>query len=396
MLEKINFSNLSMIRSKLPNVGTSIFAVMTEMANKHNALNLSQGFPDFNPPAKLIELVTKYMHSGLNQYAPMAGVMKLREQIAKKTEALYGHAYNPETEITITAGATEAIFTSITAFVQEGDEVIIFEPAYDSYAPVIKANGGSPVYVAAKLPEYKIDWEELNKMVNARTRMIIINTPHNPSGSVLSPEGMEKLSKLVSGTNIMILADEVYEHIIFDGQEHQSIIKYPELIQRSIVISSFGKTYHATGWKIGYCLAPENISKEIRKIHQFNVFAVNTPIQYAIAEFLDDKNHYLQLANFYQNIRDEFLKLIKDTKFKFTPSKGTYFQLLDYSEISNEKDTEFAARLIKDFGIASIPVSAFYHDGFDAKVLRFCFAKSPDTLKKAAELLHKVSNTITA
>ncbi|MCF6239937.1 MAG: methionine aminotransferase [Bacteroidales bacterium] len=385
-----------MIRSKLPNVGTSIFAVMTEMANKHNALNLSQGFPDFNPPKKLIELVTKNMRAGFNQYAPMPGVMKLREQIAVKTEALYGYAYNPETEITITSGATEAIFTSITAFIQEGDEVIIFEPAYDSYAPVIKANGGSPVYVAVKLPEYKIDWDEVNKMVNARTRMIIINTPHNPSGSVLSPEGMEKLSKLVSGTKIMILADEVYEHIVFDGLEHQSIVKYKELVERSIVISSFGKTYHATGWKMGYCLAPENITKEIRKIHQFNVFAVNTPIQYAIADFLDDKNAYLQLGNFYQNLRDEFLKLLEGTKFKFTPSKGTYFQLLDYSDISDEKDTDFAARLIKEFGIASVPVSAFYHDAFDAKVLRFCFAKSSDTLKKAAELLHKVSNSMGA
>ena len=385
-----------MIRSKLPNVGTSIFAVMTEMANKYNALNLSQGFPDFNPPKKLIELVTKNMRAGFNQYAPMPGVMKLREQIAIKTEALYGHAYNPETEITITSGATEAIFTSITAFIQEGDEVIVFEPAYDSYAPVIKANGGSPVYVAVKLPDYKIDWDEVNKMVNARTRMIIINTPHNPSGSVLSPEGMEKLSKLVSGTKIMILADEVYEHIIFDGLEHQSVVKYKELVERSIVISSFGKTYHATGWKMGYCLAPESITKEIRKIHQFNVFAVNTPIQYAIAEFMDDKNAYLQLGNFYQNLRDEFLKLIEGTKFKFTPSKGTYFQLLDYSDISDEKDMDFAARLIKEFGIASVPVSAFYHDAFDAKVLRFCFAKSSDTLKQAAELLHKVSNTLSA
>ncbi len=385
-----------MIRSKLPNVGTSIFAVMTEMANKYNALNLSQGFPDFNPPKKLIELVTKNMRAGFNQYAPMPGVMKLRENIAVKTEALYGHAYNPETEITITSGATEAIFTSITAFIQEGDEVIVFEPAYDSYAPVIKANGGSPVYVAVKLPDYKIDWDEVNKMVNARTRMIIINTPHNPSGSVLSPEGMEKLSKLVSGTKIMILADEVYEHIIFDGLEHQSVVKYKELVERSIVISSFGKTYHATGWEMGYCLAPENITKEIRKIHQFNVFAVNTPIQYAIAEFMDDKNAYLQLGNFYQNLRDEFLKLIEGTKFKFTPSKGTYFQLLDYSDISDEKDMDFAARLIKEFGIASVPVSAFYHDAFDAKVLRFCFAKSSDTLKQAAELLHKVSNTLSA
>ena len=381
-----------MIRSKLPNIGTSIFAVMTEMANKHNALNLSQGFPDFNPPEQLIELVAKNMRNGFNQYAPMPGVMKLRKKIAEKTEALYGHAYNPETEITVTSGATEAIFTTLTAFIQEGDEVIIFEPAYDSYAPVIKANGGSPVYVAVKLPEYKIDWDEVNKIVNARTRMIIINTPHNPSGSVLSAEGVEKLIKLVAGTKIMILADEVYEHIIFDGLEHQSIVRYKELIDRSIIISSFGKTYHATGWKLGYTLAPENITKEIRKIHQFNVFAVNTPVQYAIAEFLNNQNAYLELGKFYQNLRNEFLELIKDTKFKFTPAQGTYFQLLDYSEISNEKDTDFAARLIKEFGIASVPVSAFYHDAFDAKVLRFCFAKSSDTLKKAAEILHKVSD----
>lgn len=381
-----------MIRSKLPNIGTSIFAIMTEKANKHNALNLSQGFPDFNPPKKLVDLVSKYMGEGNNQYAPMPGVMKLREKIAEKTEALYGHAYNPETEVTVTAGATEAIFTSITAFVQEGDEVIIFEPAYDSYAPVIKANGGSPVYVAAKLPDYKIDWEEVNKIVNARTRMIIINTPHNPTGSVLTAEGMEKLSKLVAGTKIMILSDEVYEHIVFDGAEHHSVVKHPELIDRSIIISSFGKTYHATGWKTGYCLAPENITKEIRKMHQFNVFSVNTPIQYALAEFLNEKDEYLNLGKFYQKQRDEFLGLLKGTKFKFIPSKGTYFQLLDFSEISKEKDTVFADRLISEFGIASVPVSAFYHDAFDSKVLRFCFAKSSETLKKAAELLHKVSN----
>jgi len=367
---------------------------MTEMANKHNALNLSQGFSDFNPPKKLIDLVAKYMRKGVNQYAPMPGLMKLREKISEKTESLYGHTYNPETEITITSGATEALYSSISAFVQEGDEVIIFEPAYDSYAPVIKANGGSPVYVAAKLPDFKIDWDEVNKIVNARTRMIIINTPHNPTGSMLSSEGMEKLSKLVAGSKILILSDEVYEHIIFDNVKHQSIVKYPELIDRSIVISSFGKTYNATGWKIGYCLAPENITKEIRKIHQFNVFSVNTPIQYALADFIEDKEEYLGLGNFYQKQRDEFLALIKGTKFKFTPSKGTYFQLLDYSEISDEKDIDFANRLITEFGIASVPVSAFYHDAFDAKVLRFCFAKSSATLKKAADVLHKVSKQV--
>ena len=256
----------------------------------------------------------------------------------------------------------------------------------------MKANGGSPVYVTAKLPDYKIDWDEVNKIVNARTRMIIINTPHNPTGSMLTSESMERLSKLVAGTKIMILSDEVYEHIVFDGIEHQSIIKYPALIDRSIVVSSFGKTYNATGWKTGYCLAHESITNEIRKIHQFNVFSVNTPIQYALADFLDKKEEYLELGSFYQKQRDEFLDLIKDTKFKFTPSKGTYFQLLNYSEISDEKDIDFANRLITEFGIASVPVSAFYHDAHDAKVLRFCFAKSSETLKKAADLLHKVSN----
>ncbi|OQY00697.1 MAG: methionine aminotransferase [Bacteroidetes bacterium 4572_117] len=381
-----------MVRSKLPNIGTSIFAVMSEMANKYNALNLSQGFPDFNPSDKLVELVSKYMKDGFNQYAPMAGVMKLREKIAEKTEALYGHTYSPETEITITSGATEAIYSSISAFVQEGDEVIIFEPAYDSYAPIIKANGGSPVYVAAKLPDYRIDWDEVNKIVNARTRMIIINTPHNPTGSVLSHEGMKKLCKLVAGTNIMILSDEVYEHIVFDDTEHQSVVLYPELIKRSIVISSFGKTYHTTGWKVGYCLALENITKEIRKIHQFNVFSVNTPVQYALADFMDEKSAYLDLAKFYEKQRDEFLASIEGTKFKYTPSKGTYFQLLDYSAISNEKDVDFANRLVTEFGIVSVPVSAFYHDAFDAKVLRFCFAKSSPTLKKAGIILQKISN----
>ena len=379
-----------MIRSKLPNVGKSIFTVMTEMANKYKALNLSQGFPDFNPSSGLINLVAKHMRKGLNQYAPSQGVLKLREKISIKTEELYGQNYNPETEITITSGATEAIFTSITAFVQEGDEVIIFEPAYDSYAPVIKANGGNPIFISTKLPEYKIDWEELNKMVNARTRMIIINSPHNPAGSLLSAEGVEKLKKLVSGTKILIVSDEVYEHIVFDGNEHESLAKHPILKERTIIISSFGKTYHTTGWKIGYCLAPEKITNEIRKIHQFNVFSVNTPIQYAFADFLDNKEAYLHLGKFYQKRRDLFLNMLKDSKFKFTPAKGTYFQLLDYSEISNEKDVDFANRLITEYGIASVPVSSFYHDKFDAKVLRFCFAKSSETLEKAAKILLSV------
>lgn len=381
-----------MVRSKLPNVGTSIFAVMTELANKHNALNLSQGFPDFDPPAELIKLVKKKLGSSNNQYAPMPGVMSLREKIAKKTEELYGQYYNPETEITVTSGATEAIFSTISAFVQEGDEVILFEPAYDSYAPVVRYNGGNPIHVSTKLPEYKIDWDEVNKVVSARTRMIILNTPHNPSGTVISPEGMERLIKLVSGTKILILSDEVYEHLIFDGLKHESVARYEQLKERSIIVSSFGKTYNATGWKCGYCLASENVAKEIRKIHQFNVFAVNTPIQLAIAEFLDNKDVYNEIGGFYQERRDEFLKLIEGTKFTFTPSKGTYFQLLNYGGISEEKDTEFANRLITEYGLASVPVSAFYHNNYDGKVLRFCFAKPSDVLKKATEILYKVSD----
>ncbi len=383
-----------MVRSKLPNIGTSIFAVMSELANKHNALNLSQGFPDFNPPAKLIKLVEKNMRAGNNQYAPMPGVIGLREKIAAKTEKLYGQSYNPETEITITSGATEAIFTTISAFVQEGDEVIVFEPGYDSYAPVIKLNGGTPIHVGAKLPDYKIDWDEVNKVVSARTRMIIINSPHNPTGTLISEEGMERLVKLVSGTKILILSDEVYEHIVFDGLKHNSVAKYEQLKARSTIISSFGKTYNATGWKCGYCLANESVTKEIRKIHQFNVFTVNTPVQHAIAEFISSNDTYNEIGTFYQEKRDEFLKLIEGTKFTYTPSQGTYFQMLNYSAISEDKDVDFANRLITEYGLASIPVSAFYHNNYDGKVLRFCFAKSSDVLKKAAEILHKVSKEI--
>jgi methionine transaminase len=379
-----------MFRSKLPNINTSIFAVMTELANKHNALNLSQGFPDFNPPAELIKLVEKYMRKGFNQYAPMPGLMLLREKIALKTQELYGQSVDPDSEITITSGATEAIFSSISAFVQEGDEVIIFEPAYDSYAPIIRINGGNPIYAAVKLPDYKIDWDEVNKMVNARTRMIILNSPHNPSGSVISAEGMEKLNKLVAGTKILLLSDEVYEHLIYDGLSHESVLKYPNLKERSIVVSSFGKTYNATGWKIGYCIASASVTKEIRKIHQFDVFAVNTPIQHAIADYLDNKDAYLEIKDFYQEKRDEFLKLIEGSKFTFTPSQGTYFQMLNYKDISNEKDTVFANKLIEKHGIASVPVSAFYHDALDSKMLRFCFAKSSETLEKAAEILNKL------
>jgi len=380
-----------MIRSKLPNVGTTIFTIMTQLANQHNAINLSQGFPDFQVSQKLIKLVEKYMKDGYNQYAPMPGVERLREVIANKTEFLYSYKYNPETEITITAGATQAIYTAISAFIQEGDEVILFEPAYDSYVPAIKINGGQPVYIQLKHPDYSIDWNEVTRAINLRTRMIILNSPHNPSGSVLSIEDMEKLSRLVQGSKILILSDEVYEHIIFDNNKHQSIARYPKLAERSMIISSFGKTFHATGWKMGYILAPENMTKEFRKVHQFMVFSVNTPVQYALADFLEQKEEYLELGNFYQQKRDYFLNLLKGSKFKIVPSKGTYFQSLDYSAISDEKDYDFAIRLTKEFGIASIPLSVFYHDSIKSHVLRFCFAKSNETLERAAEKLNILS-----
>ncbi|MBT3208668.1 MAG: methionine aminotransferase [Bacteroidetes bacterium] len=376
--------------SKLANVGTSIFAIMSKMANDYNAINLSQGFPDFNCSSELIHLVNKYMRDGFNQYAPMEGVMKLREKIAEKTEFLYQAKYNPANEITITAGATQALFTAITAFVNEGDEVIVFEPAYDSYVPAIKLNGGQPVFVQLKYPDFHIDWDEVQKMITSRTRMIIINSPHNPTGSVVSDEDMKMLQKITQGSNIIILSDEVYEHIIFDNIEHLSITKYPKLAERSLAISSFGKTFHTTGWKLGYCVAPERLMKEFRKIHQFVVFAANTPIQLAIAEFLDNKNEYLELNNFYQKKRDYFIKLLKNSRFEILPSNGTYFQLLGYKDITDEKDTKFAERLTKEIGIASIPISVFYRENLDNKVLRFCFAKSNETMERAAEKLCRI------
>ncbi len=378
------------ITSKLPKTGFSVFAVMSNMANEYNAINLSQGFPDFECSSKLIELVNKYMRKGYNQYAPMAGVMKLREAIAEKTELLYTASYNCETEITVTAGATQGIYTAISAFVKDEDEVVVFEPAYDSYVPAIKLNGGVPVCVPLKMPDYHIDWDEVRKLLNQRTKMIIINTPHNPTGSILTAKDMLQLEKITKNTGIIILSDEVYEHIIFDGFEHQSVCRYPSLAERSLVLSSFGKTFHTTGWKTGYCLAPENLMKEFRKVHQFIVFCSNTPIQHAVADFLNDKSGYEELGVFYQQKRDLFIKLIKDSRFKVIPAYGTYFQLLDYSGITDEPEMDFAQRLIKEHGIGSVPVSSFYNKPVDNNILRFCFAKKEETLKKAAEVLCKI------
>lgn len=378
------------IQSRLPEAGTSIFAVMSGLAAETGAINLSQGFPDFEISNSLIQLVTANMQKGYNQYAPMQGVLALREAIASKAFKIYGIKYDPVTEINVTAGATEAIFSVITAMVHAGDEVIIIEPAYDSYVPSVKLCGGIVKYSSLSLPGYQVNWDEIRSLISSRTRMIILNTPHNPTGSVLQKSDLLKLNELVSNTNILILSDEVYEHLIFDGLRHESICYYPELAERSFVIGSFGKTFHTTGWKTGYILAPSELMTEVRKVHQFVVFASNTPIQYAIAEFLHDETNYLQLPNFYQQKRDLFVSLISESRFKVIPSFGTYFQLLDYSAISDSDEMSFAIRLTKEFGVASVPVSPFYHNATDNKVLRFCFAKKEETLRKAAAILCSV------
>ena len=378
------------INSKLPGNKTSIFSVMSKMANDHNAINLSQGFPNFETDQKLKDLVTKAMKEGFNQYPPDTGIAALREQISAKIESLYGKKYNPDSEVTVTSGATEALFNAITAFVHKGDEVIVLKPAYDTYEPTIKLNGGIPVQIQLKGENYKVDWTEVNEAITSNTRMIIINTPHNPTGTVLSKEDMLELEKILSGTDIIILSDEVYEHLIFDELQHQSASRFPGLAERAIVCASFGKTFHNTGWKTGYCVAPAELMKEIRKIHQLTVFSVNHPMQVAYAEYLKNPEHYLELSNFYQRKRDLFLNLIKDSRFSSTPSSGTYYQLLNFSEITAENDVNFAERLVKDHGLASIPVSVFNIDKKDNKQLRFCFAKTDETLEKAAEILCKL------
>lgn len=382
------------VPSKLPKIGSSIFTVMSQKAREKNAVNLSQGFPDFHCSPRLLERVNEQMKKGNNQYAPSAGVPELREAIAEKTEELYGTSYDPESEITVTAGATEAIYASITSMVREDDEVVIFTPAYDCYEPAIELSNGKPIFVQLKPPEYKIDWKEVRRVVNRKTRMIIINTPHNPTGSVIDQEDMQELDRLTKNSDILILSDEVYEHILFDGREHQSVCRYPGLAERSFVVSSFGKTFHNTGWKTGYCIAPHNLMKEFRKSHQFIVFCANTPIQHAFAEHLrKNKDEYLELNSFYEKKRDHFLNAIADSRFKATPAKGTYFQLLSYQdqeELNQEKDTDLAMRLIDAFGLASVPVSVFYHRNVDENVLRFCFAKSEETLDKAAEIINRI------
>jgi len=374
-------------QSKLPEIPTSIFSVMSGLAMKENALNLSQGFPNFESDATLIQLVNKAMLNGKNQYAPMPGVFSLREIIAQKTESLYGVSYNPETEITITAGATQAIFTAIAATIKKDDEVIIFKPAYDCYEPTIELFGGKTIAVQLDPEEFSINWQEVKELITDRTKMIIINTPHNPSGRVLFKNDMLQLEALLKNTNILLLSDEVYEHIIFDGEKHQSAALFPALAERAFITASFGKTFHNTGWKMGYCIAPAELTKEFRKVHQFNVFSVHHPTQVALAEYLKTPSNYLELGSFYQQKRDLFLSLLKGSRFEFIPSKGTYFQLLNFKNITNESDYDFAIRLTKEQKIAGIPISVFNENKYDSKVLRFCFAKTDETLKKAAEIL---------
>ena len=363
---------------------------MSKLANDTGAINLSQGFPDFDVSDELRELVAKYMALGHNQYAPMQGVPSLRQRIAEKTQELYGAQYDPDTEITVTSGATEAIFSAIACVVNSGDEVILFEPAYDAYAPDVLLAGGVPVYVQLKYPDYHIDWNEVNDAITRKTKLLILNSPHNPTGAILGSEDMKALIDIVADTNLFIVSDEVYEHIVFDGHRHESMARYPELARRSFVISSFGKTYHTTGWKLGYCLAPKKLSVEFQRVHQFVTFASHTPTQYAYAEFMQKKEKYLTLPAFYQEKRDLFLLLIKDSRFRPLPCLGTYFQMLSYAAISDEKDVDFAKRLTTEYKVASIPPSVFYINGDDHKVLRFCFAKKDETLIKAAEKLCKI------
>ena len=378
------------IISKLPQTGTTIFTKMSALAAEVGAINLSQGFPDFDTPPELITLVDKAMKDGHNQYAPMAGVIALREEIAKKTEKLYGAVYNPDTEITITAGGTQAIFTAITAVVNPNDEVIIFEPAFDCYAPAIKLSGGIVKSLELQPPDYRIPWDMVKRLINSKTRMIILNSPHNPTASILYQEDIDQLILLVKNQDILILSDEVYEHLIFDGQTHRSMARYEELQKRSFIVASFGKPFHATGWKVGYCMAPAFLMQEFRRVHQFLVFSVNAPVQYAIAEYLKDEAVYLQLPEFFQQKRDYFRNGLRQTRFELLPCSGTYFQSVTYNNITDEKDGEFALRLTREFGVATIPVSVFYNRGTDYHVLRFCFAKKQETLDNAVERLIKL------
>ena len=375
--------------SRLPDVGTTIFTVMSRLAQACGAINLSQGFPDFNAEDVLFERVAHWMRAGHNQYAPMAGEPALRVAIAAKVWQLYGCDYDPEHEITVTAGATQALFTAVAALVHPGDEVIVFEPVYDSYVPAIELAGGVVRRARLSAPDYRPDWQAVRALVTPKTRMIMINTPHNPSGTVWTAADLKALAEITRGTDIVVVADEVYEHIVFDGARHESVARYPALAERSVVVSSFGKTYHVTGWKVGYVLAPRELMAEFRKVHQFNVFTVNSPVQLALADYMVEASRHLGLAAFYQAKRDAFRAGLGGTRFELLPCTGTYFQTVRYGAISDAPDTEFVQWLTREVGVAAIPLSAFFGDGRDEKVIRFCFAKRDDTLAAAFERLQR-------
>ena len=378
------------VHSKLPSTGVSIFAVMTRLANEHGAINLSQGFPDFDCAPELVELVARYMREGHNQYAPMPGVSALRAALAMKIERLYGRRYDPETEITVTSGATAAIFSTLTALVRPGDEVLLFQPCYDSYVPVVQLNGGIPKFVTLRFPDYHIDWDEVRRAITPRTRLLLINSPHNPTGMVLSAGDLRELKRVLEGTDALVVSDEVYEHIVFDGRPHESLARDPDLAARAVVISSFGKSYHTTGWKVGYAAAPQPLSAEVQRIHQFVTFTVNGAIQMAYADMVNRDPFCTGLPAFYQAKRDAFLSLISGSRFRPLACLGTYFQLLDYSAISGDRDADMAIRLLKEYGVASIPTSAFLYGAEPGPVLRFCFAKRDETLERAAARLREV------
>jgi len=378
------------LHSKLPNVGTTIFTVMSGLASQYNAINLGQGFPDYPMSETLINKVNEVMHKGWNQYVPMQGYLPLREALAEKAEFLYGATLSPETQITITPGGTYAIYTAITSVLHPGDEVIVFEPGYDSYLPNVEINGGVPVCVDLNFPDYQIDWEEVKRRISPKTRMIILNSPHNPTGAVLCEEDMMQLRALVKNTRIILVSDEVYEHLLFDNIPHQSVLRYPDLLERSFVCFSFGKTYHCTGWKLGYCIASPELMAEFRKVHQFNCFSCHTPSQVALADFLKNREAYLLLGSQLQEKRDYFISLMKATNFRMLKSHGSYFICASYDQISDEADRDFAIRITREYGVTGIPVSVFYKNQTDHKVLRFCFAKKRETLEAAAERLVRI------
>jgi methionine transaminase len=386
-LNALSFKKM-LVSSKLPHIGTSIFTVMSALAREHQAINLSQGFPDFDCNPQLLERATHYMQSGFNQYAPMQGVLPLRERVAELLQNCYGAIYNPDTEITITAGATQGIYTALAAFIQPDDEVIVFDPAYDCYVPAIEVQGGKAIRCVLHAPDFTINWEEVAEKITSKTKAILINSPHNPSGTTLSVNDLQALEKLVVGKNIIVISDEVYEHIIFDNQNHQSVARYKSLAAQSIIVSSFGKTVHTTGWKIGYVAAPAELMLEFRKVHQYLVFCVNHALQLALTDFLSNSENYLALKNFYQTKRDYFLKLTQGSRLNPMHSSGTYFQLFSYEKVSDETDTDFAIRLTKEKKLASIPLSVFYQNApSNQKLLRFCFAKKEETLEKAAAII---------